>query len=185
MGILIAETRARLPAANVEVAKAVEDAMGQLMALLARVPDNPVAKPAAAAPATPTVPATPKVDGGGAQELQNAEAAAAAAALVAAHKTAAAVEPGLGDAGGKDDDALSDICDELTEDDGDPIQYDRMEGETEVDRNKRVAKLLNERRKARAAAKRAENRERGRRYRAGGAGGSSATMVRGRTKGNV
>ncbi len=189
LGILVTETRARLPGAGEEVARAVESAMGQLVALLAQLPFAPSAPPAAESAAAPVAgagggPNPPNyidrqkaaADAAAATDQQRAVAAAAReAAQEAAQAAAADAAEGPKPADGNGDDLRSEISDE--ESDGEEsicqMQLDRQENETEQERNARVSKMLKERAKAKKA-RRAERRE-GRKDKLGGV---SARRVR-------
>ncbi len=190
LGVLLAETRARLPGAGEEVSRAVEGAIGQLVALLSKLPaapppqhaDAPAAAPAAGAGGSPKPPLVVNFqkaaeDRATASDQQRAVAAAAreSASAETQGAAAAAVAVGPEPAGGGGDGGQSEGSDDET--DGDDsicqMQLDCQENETEHERNARVAKTLKER----ARAKKARIAE-GREHRRNRQGGTTARRIR-------
>ncbi len=165
MEVLLSETRARLPNADTEVAKAIDAAMGQLRALLAQLPSSPVhPPPAASASSSSTSTDQQKVDAAAATAAANEAAERQKQFLLQqqeAAQAAAATAVGMGRGRDGDEDQLAEDSDDHSEcgDSMCDIQFDRLEGENEQDRSKRVAKMLKERRKAQKE-KRAEERRR-------------------------
>ncbi len=176
LGVLVAATRARLPGAGEEVARAVENAMGQLVALLAQLPAVPAARPAdvpAAAPAAdaggaPTPPRQVNFqkaaeDMATATDQQRAVAAAArelALAQAGTRTGTGAASGGPEPKGDKGDDVPSDDSDDESDGEDSVCQMllDRQDNETEQERNARVSKSIKERAKAKKARS-AERRE--------------------------
>ncbi len=173
--VLVTEARARLPGAGEEVAKAVEGALGQLVALLAQLPAVPPPPPPLRADAPCATPATGA--GGGHQspisgnfqkaaedratatDQQRAVAAAAReSAQTEARSVAAATAGGPEPSQDNGDGAQTDGSDDESEGEDSicQMQLDRQDNETEQERNTRVSKLL----KARAKAKKARAAER-------------------------
>ncbi len=180
LGVLVTETRARLPGAGEEVARAVESAMGQLVALLAQLPaapppqhaDAPATAPAAGAGGGPKPPPVinfqkAAADRATATDQQRAVAAAAreSAQAEAQGAAAAAAAGGPEPTEDKGDGGQSECSDDGSdgEDSVCQMQLDRQENETEHERNTRVSRMLKERarvKKARIAEKKEHRRNR-------------------------
>ncbi len=173
--VLVAETRARLPEPGGAIAAAIEAAMAQLLGLLAQLPNTPV-KPTSAPSAVGTSAASPPP---AAADNAAAACSTAAAATAVAAAAPAAATGNDGNDGARSNAAATaaaagataeavDTDDELQpertidpsdDEDIEGMQLDRLENETEAERNARVAKLLGDRRRARAEEKARRQRQ--------------------------